>query len=727
LQRNRYVWFAVTVLCCVLARRASAQATPANITVASGSGQLICTNCAPNGVGGVFFWDPVQVRVTDASGNPIANTIVTWTLAAGNAGLLTTQTFTDNNGISQNQLSPAATIGSFGQPFIQNTLVASAGNVSTNVYLTQAFADPFFFNPFVSAQLVTPSSGAQFNGTSGAQSSTPIQVQLFSVVNVPNISISLQNTVDPATGPSVSCANSGPGAEPGTVLTNATGLGTCTPIFGPIPGSGQFYILVGGVRNSIITGSGAIYYARYGPFQFTAAPGQPGLIQVTSTNPQSADPGKSVTVSAKVSDTTGNALGGQYVVWKVTQGAATTTSGSTITDANGQTTNAITLGNNATGQIKVTATVNNTNLAATFTVNANVIVNVTGLSIVSGNNQTAAVNTSFSQPLVVQVNGSNGQGLAGALVQFNASGPVGLSSSPVTTGSDGKASVTATASGSTGNATVTASVGGFSQTFNLTVATPPPPITVNSFYNGASFVQGSLSPCSIATIIAPGLAPGVQGSVSGGGIIGPLPYQVVNNRVTVGNTAAPIYSVSNTGGQEQLTFQVPCDAPAGGTASVVVTTAGGGTASVNLPIQVVSPGIFVTVSSDSVQRIVAVRPDGSFVTPDNPARRSEIIRVYATGLGSTVPAVATNAIPVPGVDATVQGTVVAGITNQGGQGEGLRVTGARAAANLIGVFEVPVQIPSDAATGSNVSFSIAVIPVGTNTPVYSQTVKIPVL
>ncbi len=135
----------------------------------------------------------------------------------------------------------------------------------------------------------------------------------------------------------------------------------------------------------------------------------------------------------------------------------------------------------------------------------------------------------------------------------------------------------------------------------------------------------------------------------------------------------------------------------------------------------------MTTSSDNVQRIVGVRPDGTFISPDNPARRGEIIRVFTTGMGPTVPAVGTNALPVPGVDALVQGTVVAGITNQAGQGSGLRVTAARAAPDLIGVFEVPVQIPNDAATGSNVSFSVAVIPVGSNTPVYSQTVKISVL
>jgi len=39
---------------------------------------------------------------------------------------------------------------------------------------------------------------------------------------------------------------------------------------------------------------------------------------------------------------------------------------------------------------------------------------------------------------------------------------------------------------------------------------PAPTLTAGNFYNGADFKAGSISPCSIATIIAPGLAPGIQ-------------------------------------------------------------------------------------------------------------------------------------------------------------------------------------------------------------------------
>jgi uncharacterized protein (TIGR03437 family) len=123
---------------------------------------------------------------------------------------------------------------------------------------------------------------------------------------------------------------------------------------------------------------------------------------------------------------------------------------------------------------------------------------------------------------------------------------------------------------------------------------------------------------------------------------------------------------------------------------------------------------------------VIIRPDGSFVSLTNPARRGEIVQAFATGLGVTSPTVGTNAIAIPGADAIVQGILIMGVINTIGQAEGVRVSTARVAPDLIGVFEIPFQVPSDAATGNNVSFSIGVIPVGSGTPIYSATAKIPI-
>ena len=91
---------------------------------------------------------------------------------------------------------------------------------------------------------------------------------------------------------------------------------------------------------------------------------------------------------------------------------------------------------------------------------------------------------------------------AGLPVNFSISGPGTLSSPVAITDSNGRAGVNVQAAGSTGAVTVTATSGSYSTTFSLTVIPAGPTLTTNSFYNGADFQLGSISPCGIATIIA---------------------------------------------------------------------------------------------------------------------------------------------------------------------------------------------------------------------------------
>jgi len=346
------------------------------------------------------------------------------------------------------------------------------------------------------------------------------------------------------------------------------------------------------------------------------------------------------------------------------------------------------------------------------------------LSIVSGNNQTAVENAAFGLPLVVQVNTSNGQPAANVAVQFSVTAGLASLTPPSTVNTDpnGRAQVSVQAGAAAGQVTVTATAGNSSQTFSLTVK--PVPITL-SFYNGADSQPGSISPCSIATIIGPGLAPGIQGVVTPGSLFGPLPYLLASDAVTFNGAQAPILNVSNTNGQQQITVQVPCEVVPSSSVTVVVSV-NNVPATVNVPVAVASPGLSQMTMADGVVRAVIVRPDGSFVSTTNPARRGETDRAYATGLGAASPSVGTNATAIPGDDAIVQGIVIIGVTNTAGQGEGVRVIGARVAPDLIGMYEIPFQVPMDAATGSNVAFSMAVIPAGSGTPVYSGTTKIPI-
>jgi len=114
---------------------------------------------------------------------------------------------------------------------------------------------------------------------------------------------------------------------------------------------------------------------------------------------------------------------------------------------------------------------------------------------------------------------------------------------------------------------------------------------------------------------------------------------------------------------------------------------------------------------------VLARPDGTFVTPQNPARRGEQIRIYVTGLGPVLPLASTNQPGVPGQ--AVYYPVSVGVNNAG-----VRVVSAEYAVNLLGVYVMAIEIPTDAPMGADVSLVLGVETVPGQTPVYAADSKI---
>ena len=395
---------------------------------------------------------------------------------------------------------------------------------------------------------------------------------------------------------------------------------------------------------------------------------------------------------------------------------------------------------NNSGQAQVTVTAGNATGTATVTASAGGFSQTftltvlptgpqpNGITIVSGNPQSAVINTNFAAPLIVQVNSTAGP-VGNYTVTFSSSGPVTLSSNSGLTNSAGQAQVTVTAGSVTGTATVTASIpGGYSVTFNLTVSPPGPTITAASFANAASGQAGFISPCGIATITATGLAPNGAASLFPAPVFGPLPTSANGITVNFNNYLAPILSATLVNGQPQLMVQVPCEVTPAASVPVTVNV-GAGSASVNLQVLAAAPGIFQVPYSDGALRAVALRSDGSFVSlnPYNPARRNEIVRVYVTGLGPTVPSVGTGQVDNPGADligadALTTGHVIVGISGS----SGATVTSARIGANMIGVFEVAFIVPNDAPQGNDIGISVGVVPVGSSNAINSLATKIPI-
>lgn len=670
--------------------------TPANLSVVSGNGQLVCGTCAAPIV---KVFEPMVVLVTDASGKPVSSATVNWVIgssSAGNSSLSSSQTVTGSDGTTSNTLP--VTFGSSRQIY---TIIASLANSAIGVTFTLTAAAPESSAQYATATVTAPGLYQTISGTAGGTGTPAITVALadFSSTPIPNVSVRLVPAANYTPGASVACAT-GAGADPGSVLTDATGTATCTPIMGPVAGSGTYAILIGGVANATLNGTGPLGYSQFNSEFIQVAPGTPASMKTISGTGQTANPGQALgsPLVAEVDTGAGTALAGQAVNWSVSPaGAATLSNATSTSDNNGQVSNTVALTSSASGTVKVTASVSST-ISVSFPIAVNV--SISGISKVSGDGQTAPVNTAFAQPLVVQVNVGSGQSASNLPVGFAISGPGAgtLSATTVNTNSSGQASVTVTAGATAGAITVTASAGGSSVSFTLTSAPPGPAITSNSFVNGAGFyttsgIQAALAPCAIATVTGSGIAPSVQGVVVAP-MYGPLPYQLAGVSITFNNSQAPLYNVSNINGQQQAAFQVPCDVTPS-TSVPVTVSAGSGSTTVNVAVGSASPGIFQFTDTDNFSHGVVVRPDGSFATVKNPALPGETLHMYVTGIGPVQPALATNTVPSPGVDSLASGNVVVAFDNSG-----VQVVSARRAPGLIGVDDVAFQLPSTLPAGS---------------------------
>ncbi len=715
--------------------------TAANLTIVSGNGQVVCQFCTN---GAPIFYQPMVVEATDPNGNPLAGVTVNWAIASGTgvfqqSGTNSFSGVTDSNGASNATFTVSNPLsGGPGFSVSQSAITASSGSLAVTFYETQALQNQFSSSqipPINASSNLIP--GFTFSGQLGTTSQNPITVSVTDQTGSPVANVGVFVVNAQSNGANIACAGT-PGAGPGIVLTDSRGQATCFLTFGGTPGTGLLWLDVGGVPSTVIqptppnfpTSQYFIFPSNFynvitgavGGYAFTVTPGTPGNTLVVSGNGQTASPGLALAAPlvAQVSNSSGQPLAGVPVTWTVSPANAANLASTTTTGTNGQTSNNVTLTNAATGTITVTASASGTNTHATFTITVTPAVTITGFQIVSGNNQSAVVGNVFSQPLVVQVQTSSGTA-SGVTVQFRVQGgPVALQSTTAVTNGSGQAQVTAQAGLSPGSATVVASVSGSSQTFNLTVLAQGPNITSANFYNAADLQPNSLSPCSLGQLLGStlGLA-NVQPLFPGMPIPPPTSAAVT---ITFNSIPAPILNIGNNAlGQQFVLFQVPCTlSPAASVPTVV--NINGATANLNLIVNAGSPGIFHTVMSDGAARAVLVRPDGSYVSLTNPARRGETEVAYVTGLGVTSPAIGTTALPGPGgTPASVLGTVIAGLN-----GGGVPLVSAQLSEDLAGVYVVAFQIPTDEAQGNNIPFSIGIIPVGGSTAYYSAPTTIPV-
>jgi uncharacterized protein (TIGR03437 family) len=230
--------------------------------------------------------------------------------------------------------------------------------------------------------------------------------------------------------------------------------------------------------------------------------------------------------------------------------------------------------------------------------------------------------------------------------------------------------------------------GQVSATLIVTASPTAPAFTATGVTNAASFLNG-ITAGSLATVFGVRLS-NVSGIV--GATILPLPPQLAGTFVTLNGITAPMVGVANVNGSEQINFQVPWELAGLSTASMVINNNGDASDPVQVALSPALPGIF-TLDGTSGAILHPGSPD--VVSPANPATRGEVVLIYATGLGPVT--------FTPATGAAASGTNLSFTTTTPQVTIGSVPTappGAALAPGFVGLYQLNVQIPSTAPSGT---------------------------
>lgn len=698
----------------------------------SGDGQLILD---------VIQSSPMVVQVLDSNGNPVSGTNVTFSMVSGPGALEVTNTTSDANGLAFTYFQPATVNAGF---YYQPSLIQASASIGApiNFTITSYIAqkqdgslagDPAIYEDQTSPALagtsprtIAATAGSILKGeysvfiSGNTPDTTPIQGVGIRATN--DHSLTVCNPFSPdyvatdptrcetsqlPNAPSAVCLGGASPAPANDPLSDGRGRVTCDLQIGSVVGTGQIWFVIGEKQT-------------LPAFTLVVTPGLPSQMVIVNGNNQSAKPGTPLPVQyqVKVTDASGNGLGGQVVNWTVTpaNGAALSAASST-TNTNGIAVVNVTLGNNS-GTVTIQGTLNsNSKLFTVFTATATVVVST--VTPVSGDNQSTFTNTQFANPLVVVVKDAKGNPVPNTTVNFAATLGAIVNPAIATTGGDGTASTRVTPGSSVGTVVVSATASGVQAIFsNLTVSIAGPQLSTASFLTAGSMLPG-LTPCGLSVVQATGIAPGVTSTIQPTGF-GPNPTSLGPvQSLTIGGIAAPLTYVSNIAGVEQVGFQTPCEVPVG-TTTVTMNVQGGTSTIGGVAVVAYSPGMFTSVASDGNTYAVALRPDGTYIGPTNPAVQGEVIRVFVTGLGQTNPPISTNSAGVG--NQLVTANIIGGVNNAG-----VLVVQSEYVAGKIGTYFVDMQIPVDSQVGPYQPIAVAVAPADGSPLIFGNGAYIPIV
>ena len=235
---------------------------------------------------------------------------------------------------------------------------------------------------------------------------------------------------------------------------------------------------------------------------------------------------------------------------------------------------------------------------------------------------------------------------------------------------------------------------GWINQFSLTITGNPqlaPTVSAGTIVNTASLASpGTIAPGELITLVGVGVGPSTPVTAPSGA----LPTTLGGTTVTINGTPVPIAYTSAL----ITNVQVPTTVSAGSTANLQVVVNGLGGPVVPLSVVGAVPGIYTnTASIGGAGAIKAINQDGSLNSKLKPAAKGSFVSVYVNGLGAVSPAVSAGAVSPNSPLSTVTGGVGAFV---GGVPAMVAFSGL--APGLVGVYQVNVQIPMTAPSGTQV-------------------------
>jgi adhesin/invasin len=631
--------------------------TPISINPGSGDVLTAISGSGQSAVVGAAFATPLQVKFTDAFGNPISGASVMFSAPGSGA----TGSFSGNATVTTDA-SGVATAPSFTAGHVAGgyTVTASIGSLAAGFALTNT--------PNVAARLVGISGSSQ-NTVIGKSFATPLEVQVTDSFGNPVGGVGVTFAAPTAGVTGVFNA-------PAVVLTNAQGIATApTLTASSLPGSFTVSATAAGA-------AGAASFALTNTAVPMSIAVSSGSGQKAAVNSQFASPLQALVLGSSKKPVVGITV--MFTVSSGGPGGVFAGAASAVTNASGIAVSPALIANAAAGGFTVQASVAGVSTAAKFTL-TNTAAAPASVSISSGNQQSAVAGKTLAKPLAALVLDSFGNPVSGVTVTFTAPGTAASGAfakkSTVTavTNSSGVATAPAfTANATTGSYTVAASVAG--------VHTP------------ASF---NLSNVSVAPAKSKANAGASQAAAVGQAFGTPLQLLVTDSH---GNPIGGVW----------VTFTVPATAASGtfgGSTTVSVQTNASGIATApTLTANTVAGNFAATATVSGLT--------GSVLFPlTNQPGAPAAVSIAAGGGQSAAPG-ANFAVPLVVVVTDGSGNVLSGVTvtftvvaNAGAGGAfGGGQTMATAVTNAQGIAIAPVLAANDVAGSFTVDASITGAP-----------------